>query len=506
MADGCAHNREPLTRTLLIRTPIQNGSGMQYTSLKAFFCAVLFAFTCAAVATPQSRLPDIGTAGSSVVTVDRERAIGDMYMRQVRATAPLVSDPVLNEYLRDLGLKLVRESNDVRFPFTFFWVNQNDINAFAFFGGYVGMNTGLMVETRTESELASVIGHEIAHITQRHLARNMENMKQGSATSVGAIIGAILLGMVSPDLGMAALSGAIGGLQQMQINYTRLFEQEADRIGMTVLTRAGFDPQGAPNFFGRLAEKYRYSSKPPEMLLTHPLSESRIADTRQRADQLPSPLNRDESNYWLAKYRIQARHLKNMSANAFTTQLGHTNSEIAKAARYGLAIVQLDNNEAEAAEKTLAPLLAAQPMNTFYLDVQTDILLAQKRYDEALALLEKAYVRMPNEQTITINFANAALTADQPELAIQLLREYLRRDPDNVTAIDLLANAYQRLGDSSGMYEQRAYLFALYGNFDEAINNLHNAHKQNGTELERRRLQARVEQLMAKKRELEAMR
>ncbi|RUO40880.1 peptidase M48 [Pseudidiomarina aestuarii] len=479
---------------------------MQYTSLKTLIGAVLLAITFAAVATPQNRLPDIGTAGSSVVTVDREQAIGDMYMRQVRATAPLVNDPVLDEYLRDLGLKLVRESNDVRFPFTFFWVNQNEINAFAFFGGYVGMNTGLMVETRTESELASVIGHEIAHITQRHLARNMENMQQGSATSIGAMIGAILLGMVSPDLGMAALSGAIGGLQQMQINYTRLFEQEADRIGLNVLTRAGFDPQGAPDFFGRLAEKYRYSSRPPEMLLTHPLSESRIADTRQRADQLPSPLNRDESHYWLAKYRIQARHLKNMSANAFTTQLNHSNSEIANAARYGLAIVQLDNNEPETAEKTLAPLLAAQPMNTFYLDVQTDILLAQKRYDEALALLEKAYMRMPNEQTITMNFANAALTADKTDLAIQLLREYLRRDPDNVTAIDLLANAYQRVGDSSGMYEQRAYLYALYGNFDEAINNLHNAHKQNSTDLERRRLQARVEQLMAKKRELESMR
>lgn len=478
---------------------------MQLQKLISALFALFFAFSCAQAAAQQDRLPDIGTAGGGALSIEREQIMGDLYMRQIRATAPLVADPVLAEYLRDLGLRLVREAEGIRFPFTFFWVNQKDINAFAFFGGHVGINTGLIAETRNESELASVISHEIVHVSQRHLARQIETSQNNGGLALAGVLGAIILGMVSPDLGMAALSGSIGGIQQSQLNYSRMFEQEADRIGMDILVRSGFDPQGAPAFFGRLAEKYRYSSKLPEMLRTHPLSENRIADTRQRADLLPSPINRDERRYWLAKYRVYARHLQSHTEQTFRQQLSANDPAIVAAARYGIAIVQLDRGDAEAAERTLAPLLAAEPRNPFFIDVQADILLKQQRYNEALAMLEQAYLRLPNEQTITLNYANVALEAGQAQLAVDLLRAYLQKESDNVLAIDLLANAYAKLGKTSEMYEQRAALYALYGNFDEAINNLHNAYKQNGSELEQRRLQARIDQLLDKKRQLAAL-
>ena len=470
--------------------------------------ALLLAFGSTGAHAQQTRLPEIGTAGGSVMSIEREQAVGDMYMRQIRASAPIVGDPVLEAYLHDVGTRLVRNANDVRFPFKFFWVNQDQINAFAFFGGHIGINTGLLAETRNESELASVIAHEIAHVSQRHIVRNMEAMERSSSLSIVSLLGAILVGIANPEAGIAAAQASVAGMQQRSINYTRLFEQEADRIGLSILVNTGFDPMGAPDFFGRLAEKYRYVSKPPEMLLTHPLSESRIADTRLRAEQLRQNvnLNRDESAFWLAKYRVQVRHLRNYNAEAARRDMTSNNPAIANAARYGLAIALLDSDQADAAERTLAPLYQREPLNTFYLDVQTDILLAQKRYDEVLSMLEFAYKRMPNEQTVTLNYANAAVKAGQPKLAIQLLRDYLVRNKDSTLAYSLMIEAQRGLGNTSGMHEANAELMALYGQFDRAIDHLHNAHTHNDNRLEQRRIQARIEQLMAKKREVEAMR
>lgn len=456
-------------------------------------------------AAQQSRLPDIGTAGASVMSVERERTFGDLYMRQIRAQAPIIGDPVLNEYLKDMGTRLVREADDVRFPFSFFWINQNDINAFAFFGGYIGVYTGLIAETESESELASVMAHEVAHVSQRHIVRNMERMQNATPNTLVAMLGAVLLGMISPDLGMAALSTTMAGTQQMQINYTRQFEQEADRVGLGMLVRAGYDPMGAPAFFGRLAEKHRYATKVPQMLLTHPISEARIADTRVRAEALPRPVNRDESRYLLAKARVQARHIRSADEQTLRNALSARLSPTDNANRYALAIVLLDQRRAAEAEAVLAPLLAAEPMNGFFIDVQTDILLALGRHQDALTLLTRAYQREPREQVITLNFANAALQAKQPELAVTLLRDYMLRDEANVMALELLVEAYRQQSNSAAMHEARAELYALHGAFDQAINNLHLAHKGNQSELEQRRLQARIEQLMAQKRQLQEL-
>lgn len=470
--------------------------------------ALALALGSASASAQQTRLPEIGTAGGSVMSIEREQAIGEMYMRQIRASAPVVGDPVLNAYLHDVGTRLVRNANDIRFPFKFFWVNQDQINAFAFFGGHIGINTGLIAETRNESELASVIAHEIAHVSQRHIARNMEAMERSSPMSIVTLLGAILVGMANPEAGIAAAQATVAGMKQRSINYTRLFEQEADRIGLSILANTGFDPMGAPDFFGRLAEKYRYVSKPPEMLLTHPLSESRIADTRVRAEQLRQNRNfdRDESAFWLAKYRVMVRHLRNYNAEAARRDMASDNPAIANAARYGLAIALLDSEQADAAERALAPLYQQAPLNTFYLDVQTDILLAQERYEEVLSMLAFAYQRMPNEQTVTLNYANAAIKANQAKLAIELLREYIVRNQNSTLAYSLLIDAHRSLGNSSGMHEANAELMALYGQFDRAIDHLHNAHAQNDNRLEQRRIQARIEQLMATKQELESMR
>lgn len=449
----------------------------------------------AAVAQDHSRLPQMGTTGAGFMSIEREQLVGDFYMRQVRAQAPIISDPVLDSYLTEMGQRLVRNADNVRYPFTFFWINNPEINAFAFMGGHVGVHTGLIQEARSESELAAVIGHEIAHVTQRHIVRQMQEQERNMPMTIAGVIGAILVGMANPQAGIAGLYTTLGMTTQSQINYTRLYEQEADRIGLGVLANAGYDPMGAPSFFGRLAEKYRYVSKPPEMLMTHPLPESRIADTRARAESMRSVDVPPSLSFHLAKARVDARYTRSTPNSELQQQLQSSQPITRQAARYALSIRALDRGDAEQAEQLLAPLLEAQPRQRFYLDVKTDILLAQQRYTDVLSMLESAYQQSPNEPVITMNYANAANKAGNTELAITLLRNYLLEQPNSLLALDLLVTAYEKTAARAAMYETRAEALALRGQFKLAIDQLHTAHNHTNSDLTRKRLNARIDQL-----------
>ena len=207
-------------------------------------------------------LPDLGTAAVNTFSLEKETEFGDAYMRVIRGSAPMVNDPVLNQYLTELGNKLVAHATGVKTPFYFFLLRNDEINAFAFFGGHVGVHTGLFLNADTESELASVLGHEITHVTQRHLARSLEAQQKSSPATIAGLLGAILLTIASPQAGMAALATTQALATQSKINYTRLHEKEADRIGMQIMVDAGFDPNGAADFFGKLASRYRFTTKP----------------------------------------------------------------------------------------------------------------------------------------------------------------------------------------------------------------------------------------------------
>lgn len=471
-----------------------------YTKIQSFLTAVamtgLFCVSASSHAIQDhQRLPEIGTTGAAFMSIEREQVVGDFYMRQVRSQAPIVYDPVLNSYLNSIGQRLVRNTNGVRYPFNFFWINNKEINAFAFMGGYVGVHTGLINEARTESELAAVLGHEVAHVTQRHIVRRMQEQQRSMPMTIAGVIGSILLGMANPEAGAAGLYATMGMAGQSQINYTRLYEQEADRIGLSTLLAAGFDPIGAPDFFGRLAKKYRYVSKPPEMLMTHPLPESRVADTRARAENMQRVDVPPSLDFALAKARVQARYVSNVSNNDFKDMRTSSDALTQQAGQYGLAIRALDADNTELAAQLLKPLLTRSPGNPFYIDVQTDILLADKAYDDALDWLRGRYIQQPTEPVITLNFANAALQADQFGLSEKLLRDFLLQQPHHALALDLLTQVYERSGKRAAMYETRAEALAVRGNFRLAIDQLHSAHNHTDNELTHKRLNARIDQL-----------
>ena len=243
----------------------------------------------------------MGTSAGGTLSIGQELAMGDFYVRQLRASAPLINDPLLSQYINQLGNRLVASAYSVRTPFHFYLVRNDEINAFAFFGGNVVLHSALFRVSDNESQLASVLAHEISHVTQRHGARNGRSAAQRPADRVGAL-GSILLAMANPTMGMAALSGT-AGTQQGMISFTQSNEQEADRIGIQVLQRAGFDPEAMPDFLQKLSDQSRYASKPPEMLLTHPLPDSRLSDARNRANQMPKHIVQSSQDYLMAKVR-----------------------------------------------------------------------------------------------------------------------------------------------------------------------------------------------------------
>jgi len=226
-------------------------------------------------------LPDIGTAAASTLSIGQEMEMGDYYMRLLRADAPIINDPVLNQYINDLGERLVLKSESVQTPFHFYIMKSNVLNAFAFFGGNVVIHSRLILDTNNESQLASVMAHEIGHVTQRHLARAMENQNRNSPYVWGATLGSLLLALANPEAGMMAMTSAMAGSTQSMISFTQNNEQEADRVGLRTLAKAGFDPYASSEFLQKLADETRFSSKPPEILLTHPLPNSRLSDIQK---------------------------------------------------------------------------------------------------------------------------------------------------------------------------------------------------------------------------------
>ena len=447
-------------------------------------------------------LPDMGTSAGSTLSIGQEMQMGDYYVRQLRGSAPLINDPLLVHYINGLGMRLVSHANSVRTPFHFYLINNDQINAFAFFGGNVVLHSALFRYSDNESELASVMAHEISHVTQRHLARAMEDQKRNAPLTWVGALGSILLAMASPQAGMAALTGTLAGTQQGMISFTRQNEEEADRIGIQVLQRSGFDPQAMPMFMGKLLDESRYSTRPPEMLLTHPLPESRLADARNRANQMRPVVVQSSADFYLAKARTLGMYTN--GDNKLGTDLLNAwdkgNIRQQHAAQYGRALLAMESNNFDQARKTLQPLLSADPQNPWYLDLATDIDLGQKKTGDAINRLKNARELRTNP-VLQLNLANALLQGGQPGEAATILNRYTFTYKEDGNGWDLLAQAEGALGNRDQELAARAESMALVGQLEQAISLLSSASSQVKLgSLQQARYDARIDQL----RELQA--
>ncbi len=397
-------------------------------------------------------LPDFGDSAGSVVSPEYERRLGKIFLNQVRHFASVSKDPEVESYIQSLGYKLASHSDNNEQPFTFFVVNDSGINAFAGPGGIIGMNSGVILNSSNESELAAVMAHEISHVTQRHLARQFEEASKYSLLNTAALIGAILIGISNPEAGMAAMTGAAGLAAQNSANFTRANEQEADRIGMQVLVSAGYDPRGMPAFFEKLQQLSRYSqSAAPEFLRTHPLTTSRIADSRARAEEFPLNEFTNSHSYDLIRYKLFVTSSKTpKDAISALRQIldeytGAANEKLP--IRYGLAYAYIGDREFARAKQQVDYLLKDDPDDVAYLLLAAKLETAQSNYNGAFTVFKKAYGLYPDYRPVVMAYSKALLDVNNGKEARNVLKNYERHHQHDLESYSLLGQAEAMLGN-----------------------------------------------------------
>ena len=307
----------------------------------------------------------MGTAAQQALSLDDENQIGRMVMRNLRESGMVLDDPEVHEYVQSLGLRMSSLAQDGNRNFNFFVVRDPAINAFALPGAYVGVHSGLILETRTESELAAVLAHEVSHVTQRHIARGLEAQSRANMMSTAAVLAAILIGAAggSSDATMGAITAAQSAAAQAGINFTRENEYEADRIGIGVLASAGFDPNAMPAFFDTMFRRTQLGpDRVPELLRTHPVTSNRIAESKDRANQYPPVNVKDSLSYALMKERIRVLLVSRTGdAREYYRALGDNEADLSLAQTYGRGLSQLYGNEADKAVVTFTRLRQQYP-------------------------------------------------------------------------------------------------------------------------------------------------
>lgn len=446
-------------------------------------------------------LPNIGDPSERLITPDQERELGEAFMRRLRQQVEFVDDPELDGYLNRLGNQLVANSDAPGQRFTFFIVKDNAINAFAAPGGFIGTHSALILAARNESELASVLAHEIAHVTQKHLVRAYDSASRMGLPTAAAILAAILIGTQNSEAGQAAIMSVQAGSIQQQINFTRANESEADNIGMQILARSEFDPRGMPHFFERLYQSTRYYGDGlPPFLSTHPVTTDRIAESLARAEQeRPRDIN-DNLNFYLmqAKLRVLAAADAKQAVNYF--KQAKTDPPIPDAARdYGLALALARAGDREQAAARLARLNKADPDRIAYPLALAEADLAAGRASAALERYRALLDLYPANQVVVQGYAHALLYAKRYQEAHRLIDQARRQRPHPDPGLyQLQAKAAMGMGRTADAHEAMAEFYFLSGQTLEAVEQLTLASKVPGLDFyQASRIEARLQALQA---------
>ena len=322
----------------------------------------LLALTLAVQPVLAADLPDLGEVSRQYFSDQEEQALGRAIMRDVYADPRYLDDPEIESYLNQLGYKLVSVSTRNQREFTFFVVNDPSINAFAMPGGNIGVHTGLLLAAQSESELASVVAHEIAHVTQDHIARMVAAQSQSYWPTMAALALALLASRSNPNVASAAIASTQAYSIQNQLNYSRDYEREADRLGYEMLTRADYDPRGMSGFFNRLQRANRfYDTSAPAYLRTHPLTSDRIADMEARSEAAPYQQVADSLDFQLVRARLRAQEDSPQDAVlAARNALKDKRYSSESAARYGLITALIRARQFREAEAEVQKLLSGQ--------------------------------------------------------------------------------------------------------------------------------------------------
>ena len=434
-------------------------------------------------------LPDLGDVSQTVLTPLQERQIGQQSVMQIRASKQFFDDAEINDYLNRLGYRLVENSAEPSLGFEFFALDDYSVNAFALPGGFIGVNSGLLLTVQSESELAAVLSHEIAHVTQHHLARMVAGQQNDSLASMAATAIAILAARNNSQASQAALASMQARAIQKQLDFTRTHEQEADRIGLDILQKSNFNIHAMPEFLDRLQRTTRLlDGNMPGYLRTHPITSERSADIANRVQGQPYRLIPDSLDFHLVRAKLIALQKTSPDAIAyFSDALGAQKHGNPIGQRYGLVSALLRQNEIGRATEELAtlrretqndPLARRNPMIE---TLSGRVKRASKNDADALAFYRNAVQTFPQHRALIYDYADLLLNSNQAEAAVKLLTEQLVRHPSDTTLYNLQARSYAMLGKRFEQHQAQAYSYAWQGNLYAAIEQLELAKQAGGS-------------------------
>ncbi len=440
-----------------------------------FISIMLLHLTCfTSVMAADFDLPDFGDSSGSIMTPTEERRLGQAFMRYINKSMKLATDPLLISYIESLGARLIANSGDASQHFTFFLVEDPVVNAFAGPAGNIGVHTGLILTTESESELASVVAHEIAHVTQKHLARTFDMAEGMGIAGTAAVIAAIVLGAASKNsnVGRAAVVGVQAGMLQKQINFTRENEKEADNIGIKILADSRFDPRAMPTFFRRLGKvNMAYDSHTlPEFLQTHPITKNRMAESMGRAESYPYRQYKDSKDYFLTHTILREQKFVNpgQAIKFFKKTLADGRYRNAEAQRYGLvrALIRAHNYKEALEQVTL--LLAKDRSRVHYIIAKAEILYQTKQVNQSLNILKNGLRTHPGNYPLTIHYANTLVHSGHAAKSQKLLEKLIITRPDDPGIYKLAALAAGKAGHNSQGHHLLAEYYYLSGDLTSA--------------------------------------
>lgn len=440
-------------------------------------------FAVAPRAVQAQALPSLGDADRAELPPQMERRLGEHIMRDIRRDRDYLDDAPLLEYLNSFGAMLVDAHPEARgegsFEYFFFPVRDRMLNAFALPGGFIGVHSGLILASQNESELASVLAHEIGHVSQRHIARMLGKQRQDALIPLAAAVLAALVAKSSPDASGALMMGGQGLAIQRQLNFSRDAEREADRIGVQILREAGFDTSGMVSFFGRVQSASRsYSDGAPAYLRSHPLTTERIADIQARTRDERYRQRADSVDFHLVRARV--RVLQDVSpqglrdsASAFTNQLRLESTQQVAAAHYGHALIALREGAPQRAQEALDKARTAiGSENLILVNAAIEIRLAAGDAEKAVALADAARAKYPLSRGIARQYADALIAAKRVDDAVTYLRDQAQLYRQDARVQDQLARAYALQGRQSLQHLALAESYALVGSLPAAIDQL----------------------------------
>ncbi len=425
-----------------------------------------------------SELPVIGDASSGTITLDEEHRLGRAWLRVLRARAPQLNDPLVYSYVEDLVYQLAASSELPDRRLSLILLKNPTLNAFAAPGGIIGIHGGLFQYATTEGEFASVLAHELSHLSQRHYASSLEQQRRSLPLQLATLLAGLLIAASTDgDGAVAAIASSQAATQQQRLAFSRQNEREADSVGMQVLIKSGFNPRSMPDMFSRMQKSFRFlGNEAPEFLRTHPITESRIASGLDRANQYPDSGRQDSLSYQLMRARVDITQSEDIN-RTFAHYEDALKRDPSAANHYAFALAAISSERQQQALPSLQWLLSKQSQNLYFQMLQAEYWLASDNADIATDYLRRLLELYPDNHPLTVLYIQSLRQQQDNQQAVAVLKDHLRLYPESTHLWYQLAEVNGLVNDILGVHRARAEYFLLIGATSKAEQHLNRALK-----------------------------